>query len=67
MGSEMCIRDSFRNMDDCELADRWLRKGVAVIPGSAFGSQGAGCIRLSYGSADMRALSEAFDRIKEGN
>ena len=64
-GGAFYIFPYFRNMDDYELADRWLRKGVAVIPGSAFGSQGAGCIRLSYGSADMRALSEAFDRIME--
>ena len=53
----------FNGPDDLELADRLLEKGVGVVPGSAFGSQGRGCIRISYGSANINLLSQAFDRI----
>ncbi|MHC1610953.1 MAG: pyridoxal phosphate-dependent aminotransferase [Candidatus Methanospirareceae archaeon] len=55
----------FKGLDDLELADKLLEKGVGVVPGSAFGSQGRGCIRISYGSADINLLSQAFDRIIE--
>jgi aspartate aminotransferase len=53
----------FNGADDLELADELLERGVGVVPGSAFGSQGRGCIRISYGSADIETLSQAFDRI----
>jgi len=53
----------FKGPDDLELADKLLEKGVGVVPGSAFGSQGRGCIRISYGSANINLLSQAFDRI----
>lgn len=35
---------------------------VAVVPGTAFGPDGAGHVRLSY-ATDRAALTEAFDRI----
>ncbi|MBA5942176.1 MAG: pyridoxal phosphate-dependent aminotransferase [Methanophagales archaeon] len=53
------------HVDDLELADELLEKGVGVVPGSAFGSQGRGCIRISYGSANLNLLSQAFDRIQD--
>jgi len=53
----------FNGADDLELADKLLEKGVGVVPGSAFGSQGRGCVRISYGSANIETLSLAFDRI----
>ncbi len=53
----------FNGADDLELADELLEKGVGVVPGSAFGSQGRGCVRISYGSANIDLLSQAFDRI----
>lgn len=53
----------FNGADDLELADKLLEKGVGVVPGSAFGSQGRGCARISYGSANIETLSLAFDRI----
>ncbi len=53
----------FNGADDLELADKLLEKGVGVVPGSAFGSQGRGCVRISYGSANLGLLSQAFDRI----
>ena len=37
--------------------------GVATVPGRAFGRAGEGHVRLSYGSATMEGLSEAFDRL----
>jgi len=53
----------FKGADDLELADKLLEKGVGVVPGSAFGPRGRGCIRISYGSANIDLLSQAFDRI----
>ncbi len=64
-GGAFYVFPYFRDVDDYELADRLLRRGVAVIPGSAFGTQGRGCIRISYGGADLNMLSRAFDRIAE--
>ena len=39
---------------------------VVCIPGSAFGAQGEGHVRISYGASDER-LNEAFDRIQKWN
>ncbi|ODS43032.1 MAG: hypothetical protein MSIBF_07270 [Candidatus Altiarchaeales archaeon IMC4] len=51
--------------DDVELADKLIEGGVGSVPGSAFGDCGKGCIRLSYGSANIKTLGEAFDRIEK--
>lgn len=53
----------FEGQDDVQLADALLEAGVGTVPGSPFGTQGRGCIRLSYGNADIEALGEAFDRM----
>lgn len=51
-------------VDDIALADKYLKAGVAPVPGSPFGSQGKGCLRLSYANAPQDQLEEAFDRIE---
>ena len=45
----------------------WLlnEKGVAVVPGSDFGIEGEGYIRLSY-STDMVTLANGLDRLLSG-
>ena len=47
---------------DTELAEMFLEKGVALVPGSAFGAEG--CMRLSYATSD-HALETALDRLEE--
>ncbi len=54
----------FEGRDDIKMADAVLEEGVGVVPGSPFGKQGRGCIRLSYGSAKVEELAEAFDRME---
>lgn len=46
---------------DTELAEMLLEKGVALVPGSAFGAEG--CMRLSFATSD-RALETALDRLQ---
>lgn len=55
----------FDGWDDVELTDKLLERGVGVIPGSAFGSQGSGCLRVSYGSGNTEQLGKALDTINE--
>lgn len=47
---------------DTELAALFLEKGVALVPGSAFGSEG--CMRLSFATSD-EALKKALDRLQQ--
>jgi len=48
-----------------EIYDELLVKGkVAVIPGSAFGNQGEGYVRIAY-TVSMENLKEGIKRIKE--
>ena len=47
---------------DTRLADMLLEKGVALVPGSAFGAEG--CMRLSYATSDQE-LESALDRLEE--
>ena len=50
-----------------DFALKMLREArVISIPGSAFGTQGEGYVRFSYG-ASITNLNEAFDRIEEWN
>jgi aminotransferase len=45
------------------VADRLLKEaGVAVLPGTDFGANGEGKIRLSY-VRDLAALEKGLDRI----
>ncbi|HKO61249.1 MAG TPA: pyridoxal phosphate-dependent aminotransferase [Pyrinomonadaceae bacterium] len=53
-----------------EIAERLLEAGVVTIPGSAFGSEGEGFLRVSF-CADLPALEEGVKRmalgLKSGN
>ena len=50
-----------------EFAEKMLKEAkVVCIPGSAFGKEGEGHVRISYGASDER-LNEAFDRIEKWN
>ena len=54
-------RRGFAN--DIEFAERLLQDvGVALVPGSAFGSEG--CIRISF-AASMDTLRDALDRLEQ--
>ena len=39
---------------------------VALIPGRAFGVQGACCLRLSYGALQPEMVTEGLGRLVEG-
>lgn len=54
----------FDEVDDMELADRLMENGVGVIPGSPFGSAGEGCLRMSYGAAEIEDLKKAVDVLE---
>ncbi|MBN2015160.1 MAG: pyridoxal phosphate-dependent aminotransferase [Candidatus Altiarchaeota archaeon] len=54
----------FEGADDIELADKLMDEGVGVIPGSPFGSAGHGCLRMSYGDAEIEDLRKAVDILK---
>ena len=58
--SEAIRNAGFKN--DIELADALLEAGVALVPGSAFGT--AGCMRLSF-AVGMDTLKEAISRIRK--
>lgn len=47
-----------------EVAERLLEHGVITVPGSAFGAEGEGYLRLSF-CADAAQLAEGIKRIKE--
>ena len=50
--------------DDVEFAEKLSKKGVIVIPGSAFGSNGEKWIRISY-ALEPEKLKIALERIKK--
>ncbi len=49
--------------DDIKIADRLLEEGVGVIPGSPFGSQGVGCVRISYGFVSKDKIKEVVEKL----
>jgi aspartate/methionine/tyrosine aminotransferase len=49
-------------VDDRETVQKLLRRGVAVVPGSAFGPAGAGSIRLTF-SLEDELLQQGVERI----
>ncbi len=62
-GMFLLVDVSGTGLDGASFADRLLEeKHVAVMPGSSFGDQAAGFVRLSLTVADAK-LSEATDRI----
>ena len=57
------IKHDVPNMDSAALADHLLEKGgVALVPGSAFGSNGEGYLRLSYATS-LEDCREGMERI----
>ncbi len=59
---------AFVRVDGCtdsnQLARELLEEAhVVTIPGASFGQSGEGCLRLSYGSVDSDALSQAIGRL----
>ena len=52
------------DIDDLAMADKLLSNGVGIIPGSPFGSQGKGCLRISYGAVSLDEIDIALERIK---
>ena len=58
-----CIRKF--NMASDEFCERLLKEaGVAIVPGTAFGSGGEGYIRISY-AYSMEQLKECVKRIEK--
>jgi aspartate/methionine/tyrosine aminotransferase len=56
------VRDYGSSMD---VAEKLLDFGVVTIPGSAFGSQSEGFLRVSF-CADLPVLEEGVKRIAAG-
>ncbi len=50
--------------NDIKLTKKLLNNGVGVTPGSSFGSQGRGYIRISYGVASLNELEKAMGIIE---
>ncbi|MCK4491671.1 MAG: pyridoxal phosphate-dependent aminotransferase [Candidatus Altiarchaeales archaeon] len=59
------IFPNFGEIDDVALTEKLLRRGVGVIPGSAFGSEGTGCVRISYGAVSQKGMERAADEIEK--
>lgn len=54
--------------DDVAFSEMLLRRaGLVTVPGSAFGSRGAGWVRISYGNQPVERLAEAGDRLEAVN
>jgi aspartate/methionine/tyrosine aminotransferase len=52
--------------DSTRLSNDLLERAhVVTIPGAAFGASGEGCLRLSYGYANVADLSEAVTRLRD--
>jgi aspartate aminotransferase len=48
-----------------QVTEAFLEEGVITVPGSAFGSEGSGYLRVSF-CADQDVLTEGVRRMKEG-
>ncbi len=59
------IFPNFGEIDDVALTEKLLERGVGVIPGSAFGSKGTGCVRISYGAVSQKGMEKAADEIEK--
>ena len=61
------LRFKDQNINDMELVRSLIEKHrVALIPGRAFGVQGACCLRLSYGALHPEMITEGLGRLVEG-
>ena len=64
-GAFYTMLDVSRYGTSMQVADAFLEEGVITVPGSAFGSEGNGFLRVSF-CADLDVLSEGVRRMKEG-
>jgi aspartate/methionine/tyrosine aminotransferase len=64
-GAFYTMLDVSRYGTSMQVADAFLEEGVITVPGSAFGSEGNGFLRVSF-CADLEVLSEGVRRMKEG-
>ena len=61
------LRFRDQNIDDMELVRSLIQQHrVALIPGRAFGVQGACCLRLSYGALSLQMVKEGLGRLVQG-
>ena len=52
------------NQKSWDVALKWLREaGVATVPGSAFGKEGEGYLRISFATGEDK-IKEAFERVR---
>ena len=52
------------NQRSWDVALKWLREaGVATVPGSAFGKEGEGYLRISFATGEDK-IKEAFERVR---
>lgn len=51
--------------DDSKLVDRFMEDGIAVVHGSAFGSEYKGYLRLSFSTLDQNVLQSGIERFKK--
>ncbi|HEX8423955.1 MAG TPA: aminotransferase class I/II-fold pyridoxal phosphate-dependent enzyme [Pyrinomonadaceae bacterium] len=63
-GAFYLMLDVSAHGNSLEVAERLLEHGVVTVPGSAFGTEGEGYLRLSF-CADEPRLAEGVRRIKE--
>ena len=50
--------------DSAEVASKLISNGIIVVPGTAFGSEGDGYIRISY-AASMKDIEKALNIIEK--
>ncbi|NTW31578.1 MAG: aminotransferase class I/II-fold pyridoxal phosphate-dependent enzyme [Bacteroidetes bacterium] len=48
-----------------EFSDKMIEAGVALLPGTDFGSNGEGHVRLSFASTNIEQIKEGLRRIKK--
>ena len=61
------LRFKDQNINDMDLVRSLIEKyRVALIPGRAFGVQGACCLRLSYGALHPEIVAKGLGRLVEG-
>lgn len=64
-GAFYTMLDVSRHGTSIQVAEAFLEEGVTTVPGSAFGSEGDGYLRVSF-CADLDVLAEGVRRMKAG-
>jgi aspartate/methionine/tyrosine aminotransferase len=62
-GAFYAMVDVSAHGDSLAVAERFLEHGVITVPGSAFGAEGEGYLRVSF-CADLQVISEGVRRMK---